>query len=94
MVKQLRNFDTVIRYSSAEFALILPDIGGGNAEKVMSRVVDVVRSSNGREAVSLYAGLSCYPEDGSTAERLIETAEAALNKAVEERSMKVTRWKE
>lgn len=94
LVKQLRNFDTVIRYSGAEFALILPDIGGEDAEKVMDRVVDAVRSSNGKKAVRLYAGLSCYPEDGSTAERLIETAEAALNKAVEELSMDVMRWRE
>ena len=94
LVKQLRNFDTVIRYSSGEFALVLPDIGGLDAEKVLSRVVEAVRSSNGKTGVNIYAGISCYPEDGSTAERLIETAEAALNKAVEERSDVVMRWKE
>jgi diguanylate cyclase (GGDEF)-like protein len=94
LVDQLRNFDTVIRYSPSEFALILPEIGGDDAEKAVTRVADAVRSSDGKEAVVVHAGLSCYPEDGSTAERLIETAEAALNQAVEDGSGGVTRWKE
>jgi GGDEF domain-containing protein len=93
LVEQLRSFDTIIRYSPSEFALILPDIGGRDAEKVIKRVVAAVRSSNGKKALPLYAGMSCYPEDGSTAERLIETAEAALNLAVREDSA-VTRWRE
>ena len=93
LVTQLRSFDTVSRYSPWEFALVLPDISGENAEKVIGRALDVIRSGFGEAAIDPCAGLSCYPEDGSTTERLIETAEAALNLAMEERSP-VKRWKE
>lgn len=91
---QMRNFDTIVRYSPHEFALILPDIGGPEVLKVMDRVLGVIKSEAGEVCPQVHIGLSCYPEDASTVERLIETAEAAVNLAREKGQSAVSRWKE
>ena len=62
--------------------------------RVVQRVLgEIISSLGGAEKTpDIYVGLSCYPEDGSTVERLIEMAEAAMNKAVEESTPGVYRW--
>lgn len=93
---QLRNFDTLVRYGSTELAFVLPDLRSEEGMRVMDRVLGEVVSSLGGEgkAPEIYIGLSCYPQDGATAERLIEMAEAAVNRAVEESRPGVYRWEE
>jgi diguanylate cyclase (GGDEF)-like protein len=91
---QLRNFDTIVRYSPHEFAFILPDIAGSDVMKAMDRVLGAIKSEAGKACPEIHIGLSCYPEDASTVERLIETAEAAVNIAREKGPMTVLRWKE
>jgi GGDEF domain-containing protein len=93
---QLRNFDTLVRYGSMELAFILPDLRSAEGVRVVDRVMGEIVSSLGGEgsAPDIYVGLSCYPEDGATVERLIEMAEAAMNQAHEESRPGVYRWKE
>lgn len=93
---QLRNFDTLVRYSSMELAFILPDLRSAEGVRVVDRVMGEIVSSLGGEgsAPDIYVGLSCYPEDGATVERLIEMAEAAMNQAHEESRPGVYRWEE
>ena len=94
--EKLRNFDTLDRYSSSDLAFILPELRSEEGVRVVERVTrELITSLDGEEATpDIYIGLSCYPEDGASVERLIETAEAALNKAVEEGRPGVYRWRE
>lgn len=94
--KQLRDFDTLDRYGSSELAFILPDLRSAESVRVLERVISETVSSLGVEVYvsDIYIGLSCYPEDGATVERLIEMAEAAMNKAVEGSTPGVFRWTE
>ena len=93
---RLRNFDTLARYGSMELAFILPGLKSAEGVRVVDRVVGEIFSSLGGEgfAPDLYLGLSFYPEDSATVERLIEMAEAAMNKARDESRPGVYRWTE
>ncbi len=94
--KQLRKFDSLARYSAAEFAFLLPDIAGEDGRAASARFLEElspVLEKEGLEA-TLCIGVSFYPEDGSTAERLTEMAEAALNRGREEGRNGVYRWEE
>ena len=92
--KQLRDFDTLDRYGSSELAFILPELRSAESVRVLERVISETVSSLGVQVQmpDIYIGLSCYPEDGTTVERLIEMAEAAMNKAVEGSTPGVFRW--
>jgi GGDEF domain-containing protein len=92
--EQLRDFDTVFRYSSRELGFILPDIGGEEAFGVVERVFGKIMSVVEKEFYEVFIGYSSYPEDASTIERLIETAEAAVNLAREKGSFSISRWKD
>lgn len=93
---QLRNFDTLTRYSSNEFAFILPDLKVAEGIKVMERVQGEIESAIPPEKGQLLTciGLAGYPDDASNLERLIEMVEAAANMAGEEGSSAVIRWQE
>jgi diguanylate cyclase (GGDEF)-like protein len=94
--KQLRDFDTLDRYGSRELAFILPELRSAESVRVLERVIrESVAYLGARAQVpDLYIGLSCYPEDGASVERLIEMAEAAVNRAVEGSTPGVYRWTE
>ncbi len=93
---QLRDFDTLTRYGPGELAFILPQLGSLEGVRVVDRVKKEIVSSLGEQdkAPDFYIGLSCYPEDGATVERLIEMAEAAMNRARDESAPGVYRWEE
>ncbi len=93
---QLRNFDTLVRYGSMELAFILPELRSAEMVRVVDRFMEEIVSSLGGagKAPDIYVGLSCYPEDAATVERLIEMSEAAMNRAIEESRPGVYRWEE
>jgi len=93
---QLRDFDTLTRYGSLEFALILPDLKSAEGVRVVDRVLKEMVSSLGDEGSEpdIYVGLSCYPDDSATVERLIEMAEAEMNRARDGARPGVYRWEE
>lgn len=90
---RLRDFDTLVRYSGRELAFILPDASGEEALGVIKRVLADAAGEEGRPFPAVHVGLSSYPRDGATVERLLETAEAALNCAREQGDSAVSRWK-
>jgi GGDEF domain-containing protein len=94
MQDQLRDFDTLVRYGWEELAFILPDLRSAEGIRVLDRIMGDILSSLGGvgAAPDMYLGLSSYPEEGTTVERLIEMAEAAMNRAREESLSGVHRW--
>lgn len=93
MKAHLRNFDTIVRYSGRELAFVLPDVGGEEVFGVMNRVLDAIAEDESQAPPAVHIGFSSYPEDASTVERLIETAEAALNLARDKGNFAVSCWK-
>jgi len=96
MLERLRDFDTLARYGPGELAFILPDLRSSMGVEVLSRILaDVVSLLGGTgPAPVIYLGLASYPDDGATVERLIEMAEAAMNRAREASDPGVHKWKE
>ena len=94
--EQLRNFDTLTRYSSTEFAFILPDLKVAEGVKVMERVQGEIEAALAPFPETFWTciGLAGYPDDAASLERLIEMAEAAANEAKEAGGSAVRRWKE
>jgi diguanylate cyclase (GGDEF)-like protein len=94
--EQLRNFDTLVRYSPVELAFILPDLKGAEGVRVMERVQGEIETALAEFPDPSWTciGLACYPEDAASVERLIEMAEAAANQVREGGKSGVSRWKE
>ena len=75
--------DTISRFGGDEFALLLPDIfAKRDAVAVVRRVVRRIRNPfivDGNELnVSASIGVAMYPEAGSTAEALVQSADIAM----------------
>ena len=76
-----RTSDRVYRYGGDEFAVILPDVGRAGVQEVADRIraaVESVRDPRSGPAVTISIGIACYPDDGTTKDALMETADAAL----------------
>jgi diguanylate cyclase (GGDEF)-like protein len=84
---QLRGEDVVCRYGGEEFTLILPEasIEGTHqrAQQLREAVKRAIPSFRGQrlEAVNLSIGVAAFPENGTTGEELLRTADSALYQA-------------
>jgi diguanylate cyclase (GGDEF)-like protein len=90
---EMRVSDTGVRFGGDEFAIVLPQGGIGDGERVAARVLDAVRSQavsiggHASETVTLSIGVAAAAPDQSTrdykvvADRLIAEADAALYRA-------------
>ena len=80
--KVLRNhsraIDTAARYGGDEFALVLPEAGRDIASRVVSRIRERLAAETEAPKISVSAGVSAFPEDGDTPEKLLGTADRAL----------------
>jgi diguanylate cyclase (GGDEF)-like protein len=73
-----RAIDTPARYGGDEFALILPESGEREADQAASRICERLRNDGEEPAISVSAGQSVYPLDGTSIEQLLGAADTAL----------------
>jgi diguanylate cyclase (GGDEF)-like protein len=75
----VRSDDTAARIGGEEFALILPGIGGEEAEEVAERVrLAIARLSPAGTQLSCSSGIAAFPFDAADADALVQLAEGAL----------------
>lgn len=73
-----RAVDTAARFGGDEFTLVLPETDEEAALRVIARVDERLRLDSQKPRVTVSAGLALFPRDGTTTERLLEAADAAL----------------
>jgi diguanylate cyclase (GGDEF)-like protein len=73
-----RTIDTCARYGGDEFVLVLPETGREAALEVVRRIRDRVATDPEQPRISVSAGVAIYPEDGTTIEMLLDSADRAL----------------
>jgi diguanylate cyclase (GGDEF)-like protein len=88
---QLRSSDIAARYGGDEFALILPETSSEAAATVARKVTEAVAQTrvsaeDGGEpiSISICAGAATFPDDGRSADELIECADRDLYRRKEE----------
>ncbi|MDZ7803967.1 putative bifunctional diguanylate cyclase/phosphodiesterase [Thiohalophilus sp.] len=85
--KVLRVTDTFVRLGGDEFAVLLPGANDKTAEVVAQNIVrfmqDPFRIDRRQIPIGISIGLACYPEDGPSADMLIQHADVAMYMAKE-----------
>jgi len=83
--KEIRSTDLAFRYGGDEFAVILPQSAIDDAlvvaERVRRRIANEMSKKNIRISASL--GLAAWPDDGTTADELVNATDKALYQAKE-----------
>jgi len=83
----LRRSDIAFRYGGDEFATILPHADSKKAQVVVNRINRRIAKNlkpmgdGAMVNLTLSAGIAHFPDDGSTADELVKTADAALYSA-------------
>jgi diguanylate cyclase (GGDEF)-like protein/PAS domain S-box-containing protein len=78
---QCRSIDLAFRYGGDEFAIILPETGFEGARRFSDRVYERLSSDGQQPQVSFSVGISVYPQDGETMEKLVSKADRAMYEA-------------
>jgi diguanylate cyclase (GGDEF)-like protein len=73
-----RTIDTPARYGGDEFALILPESGEQEAKLAAQRICDGLITDGQSPTISVSVGVSVYPTDGTSIEKLLGAADRAL----------------
>jgi len=73
-----RATDTAARFGGDEFAIVLVDADAGMARNVAERISAAMRKNEERPALSATIGCALFPEDGRSAQELIEAADEQL----------------
>jgi len=73
-----RETDTAGRYGGDEFVLVLPETELGAARRVADRISERLRTDGDEPPVSVSIGIAVYPQDGTTIDELLGTADSAL----------------
>lgn len=98
--QSVREVDVVARYGGEEFAIVLPKTPGPAARSLGERIRRGVEESEfprrevqpgGRVTVSV--GMACYPDDGETAEEILERADSAAYRAKRAGRNRVACWR-
>ncbi len=79
LTRSLRKDDVIIRYGGDEFIIFQPGMKKSDAKIVWQRIIDRLKKEQiGGMNISISVGLASFPEDGSTLDNLIETADKGL----------------
>jgi len=86
MVGSVREVDTVCRLGGDEFVVLLVDVPrhGDPAQvvgKILAAIGSIEQAAGHRVVVSASIGVSLYPDDGDTLDKLIEAADVAMFRA-------------
>ena len=73
-----RATDIAARYGGDEFGLLLIDADYQRSEQVAARIRDCLSRESGSPRLTVSIGVSVYPEDGHTAQELLEIADRRL----------------
>ena len=73
-----RSIDTPARYGGDEFAIVLPETGTREAGLAGQRICECLANDHEQPRISVSVGVGLYPENGSSVEALLETADCAL----------------
>jgi len=73
-----RTIDTAARFGGDEFAVVLPESGEQEAQLAANRICDHLAHDGQEPQISVSVGLAVYPKDGTTIEKLLQTADQAL----------------
>lgn len=77
----LREYDLIARYSAGRLAVVLPETNAHRAAEVVERLHKLATSvCVNSKPLSVTVGLSSFPEHGTDAEELINSAHRALNR--------------
>jgi diguanylate cyclase (GGDEF)-like protein/PAS domain S-box-containing protein len=78
MKEQSRSTDLAARYGGDEFAVLLIDSDPGMARQIAARVQSALASGREEPRLSVSIGVSVYPDDGRSAQELLESADREL----------------
>jgi diguanylate cyclase (GGDEF)-like protein len=73
-----RAIDTAARYGGDEFALVLPESTEEDAQQAGQRICEALAQDGQAPLLSVSVGLSVYPKDGTSIEKLLASADSAL----------------
>lgn len=73
-----RATDTPARYGGDEFALVLPEAGEIEAKQAAVRICERLAQDGQEPKISVSVGLSVYPKDGTTIDKLLGAADRDL----------------
>jgi diguanylate cyclase (GGDEF)-like protein len=78
-----RQSDTVARYGGDEFVVVLPDLGGDEAQRVIERVQSALGANpfvhNSHELqIGLSIGAASFPDDAQTPQELLTASDRAM----------------
>jgi diguanylate cyclase (GGDEF)-like protein len=73
-----RAIDTAARYGGDEFALVLPESTEEDAQQAGQRICEALAQDGQAPLLSVSVGLSVYPKDGTSIEKLLAAADSAL----------------